>query len=78
MGAIDCNFFPRYFYPFHLFFLVLFGSILLPNSQDDIHAKDERIEELEEALRESVRITADREIAVAEGEMKLKKAEERV
>jgi hypothetical protein len=37
-----------------------------------VHQKDERIEELEEALRESVRITAEREIVLQQEESRRK------
>ena len=37
--------------------------------------KDERVEELEEALRESVKITAQREMLVHELDLKVKKAD---
>jgi hypothetical protein len=40
--------------------------------------QNERIEELEEALRESVRITAEREYEVADKDSKMKRAEEQV
>lgn len=37
--------------------------------------KENRIEELEEALRESIRITAQREVVMAEQQMKLEHTE---
>ena len=37
--------------------------------------KEERVEELEEALRESVKITAQREMLVHDLDLKVKKAE---
>lgn len=37
--------------------------------------KESRIEELEEALRESIRITAQREVVMAEQQMKLEHTE---
>jgi uncharacterized membrane protein YccC len=40
--------------------------------------QNERIEELEEALRESVRITAEREYEVADKDSKMKRAEEQI
>lgn len=38
----------------------------------------ERIEELEEALRESVKITAQREMVMAEQQMKIEQTEKQV
>ncbi len=50
-----------------------------PNYQNKtILYQNERIEELEEALRESVRITAEREYEVADKDSKMKRAEEKV
>jgi hypothetical protein len=50
-----------------------------PNYQNKtILYQNERIEELEEALRESVRITAEREYEVADKDSKMKRAEEQV
>lgn len=43
-----------------------------------IESQNERIEELEEALRESVRITADKEYELNDKEMSLRRAEEQV
>lgn len=43
-----------------------------------IQLKEERIEELEEALRESVRITADRERGLQQEEMRRKQIMEKV
>lgn len=43
-----------------------------------VHQKDERIEELEEALRESVRITAEREIVLQQEESRRKQIMEKV
>lgn len=43
-----------------------------------IRLKEERIEELEEALRESVRITADRERGLHQEEMRRKQIMEKV
>ena len=37
--------------------------------QDSLRKKDDRIEELEEALRESVQITAEREMVLGESEL---------
>lgn len=50
---------------FPLFF---FGRVLLVSVQDSLRQKAERIEELEEALRESVQITAEREMVLAQEE----------
>lgn len=47
-------------------------------SQDSILQKDERIEELEEALRESVQITAEREMVLAQEEAARSHAEKQV
>lgn len=41
---------------------------ILPELQDTLRQKTERIEELEEALRESVQITAEREMVLAQEE----------
>lgn len=50
-----------------------------PNYQNKtILYQNERIEELEEALRESVRITAEREYEVADKDSKMKRAEEKI
>lgn len=46
--------------------------------QTTMKSKEERIEELEEALRESVRITAEREMVMAEQQLKLDEAEKSV
>lgn len=46
--------------------------------QEQVQQQKDRIEELEEALRESVRITAQREIAVAEKQSFIEAAEEKV
>lgn len=43
-----------------------------------VHQKDERIEELEEALRESVRITAEREVVLQQEESRRKQMMEKV
>lgn len=43
-----------------------------------VHQKDERIEELEEALRESVRITAEREMVLQQEESRRKQIMEKV
>lgn len=43
-----------------------------------VRLKEERIEELEEALRESVRITADRERGLQQEEMRRKQIMEKV
>jgi len=43
-----------------------------------VHQKDERIEELEEALRESVHITAEREIVLQQEESRRKQMMEKV
>lgn len=47
-------------------------------TENNYSGKDDRIEELEEALRESVRITADREVALDEETTKRIKAEEEI
>lgn len=49
-----------------------------PDPQEQVQQQQERIEELEEALRESVRITAQREIAVAERQALVEAADEKV
>lgn len=41
-------------------------------------AKGDRIEELEEALKESVRITAEREMVMVEQQQQLEEAEQKV
>lgn len=46
--------------------------------QDSLHQKEERIEELEEALRESVQITAEREVVLAQEEQARSHAEKQV
>lgn len=46
--------------------------------QDSLQQKDERIEELEEALRESVQITAEREMVLAQEESARANAEKQV
>lgn len=46
--------------------------------QSLIHDRDGRISELEEALRESIRITAQREVVMAEQQMKLEHTERMV
>lgn len=51
---------------------------LFPDHQEQVLQQQERIEELEEALRESVRITAQREIAVAEKQSVIEVADEKV
>lgn len=43
-----------------------------------MHKKDDRIEELEEALRESVQITAEREMVLAQEESARTQAEKQV
>ena len=40
--------------------------------------RDDRVEELEEALRESVKITAEREMVMAEQESKIQQTEMKV
>lgn len=46
---------------------VLLSTVLLPY-QESLRQKAERIEELEEALRESVQMTAEREMVLAQEE----------
>jgi hypothetical protein len=46
--------------------------------QDVLRVKDQRIEELEEALRESVSITAERELAIAQQKQLAQQMEQRV
>lgn len=46
--------------------------------QDNLRKKDDRIEELEEALRESVQITAEREMVLAQEESARSHAEKQV
>ena len=46
--------------------------------QDSLRQKEERIEELEEALRESVQITAEREVVLAQEEHARTHAEKQV
>ena len=46
--------------------------------QDSLRKKDDRIEELEEALRESVQITAEREMVLAQEESARTSAEKQV
>lgn len=46
--------------------------------QDSLRKKDDRIEELEEALRESVQITAEREMVLAQEESARTNAEKQV
>ena len=46
--------------------------------QDAVIAKGDRIEELEEALKESVRITAEREMVMVEQQQQLEEAERKV
>jgi ELKS/RAB6-interacting/CAST family protein 1 len=43
-----------------------------------VRQKDERIEELEEALRQSVRITAEREVVLQQEETRRKQIMEKV
>ena len=50
-----------------------YGAMTSPQSL--LTLKDERVEELEEALRESVKITAQREMLVHELDLKVKKAD---
>ncbi len=45
-----------------------FNVFLTPALKDTLRQKAERIEELEEALRESVQITAEREMVLAQEE----------
>ena len=47
----------------------------MTSPQSLLTLKDERVEELEEALRESVKITAQREMLVHELDLKVKKAD---
>ena len=46
--------------------------------QDILRVKDQRIEELEEALRESVSITAERELAIAQQKQVCQQMEQRL
>lgn len=46
--------------------------------QDSLRQKEERIEELEEALRESVQITAEREVVLAQEEQARTHSEKQV
>lgn len=46
--------------------------------QDSLRHKEDRIEELEEALRESVQITAEREVVLAQEEQARTQAEKQV
>ena len=46
--------------------------------QDAVIAKGDRIEELEEALKDSVRITAEREMVMVEQQQQLEEAERKV
>lgn len=46
--------------------------------QDSLRLKEERIEELEEALRESVQITAEREVVLAQEEQARTQSEKQV
>lgn len=46
--------------------------------QDSLRNKEDRIEELEEALRESVQITAEREVVLAQEEQARTRAEKQV
>lgn len=46
--------------------------------QDTLRQKEERIEELEEALRESVQITAEREVVLAQEEQARTQSEKQV
>lgn len=61
-----------------LFLPYLPPSLHFPDPQEQVQQQQERIEELEEALRESVRITAQREIAVAERQALVEVADEKV
>lgn len=72
---------------FYLFLFICYFVLLLPpylsspyfpDPQEQVQQQQERIEELEEALRESVRITAQREIAVAERQALVEAADEKV
>lgn len=46
--------------------------------QDSLRQKEERIEELEEALRESVQITTEREVVLAQEEQARMQSEKQV
>lgn len=59
----------------HLFSYFIWSPIIF---QDSLHKKDDRIEELEEALRESVQITAEREMVLAQEESARTHAEKQV
>lgn len=66
-----------------VFFLLLLLNVSkiiynIFSSQDSLRQKDERIEELEEALRESVQITAEREMVLAQEESARANAEKQV
>lgn len=50
----------------------------LCDHQEQVLQQQDRIEELEEALRESVRITAQREVAVAQKQYIIEAADEKV
>lgn len=68
-------------YSIAFFLLLLNVSKIFYNifsSQDSLRQKDERIEELEEALRESVQITAEREMVLAQEESARANAEKQV
>lgn len=58
------------------FYLLLTLFHIYP--QDAVIAKGDRIEELEEALKESVRITAEREMVMVEQQQQLEEAEQKV
>lgn len=55
-----------------------FSLFLSSFLQDSLRQKEERIEELEEALRESVQITAEREVVLAQEEQARSHAEKQV
>lgn len=61
---------------FFFFICCLLYSNIYP--QDAVIAKGDRIEELEEALKESVRITAEREMVMVEQQQQLEEAEQKV
>lgn len=56
----------------------LFVCVCVFVFQDSLRQKEERIEELEEALRESVQITAEREVVLAQEEQARVKSQKQV
>lgn len=53
-------------------------SVLTKKLQDKMKSKNDRIEELEEALKESVKITAEREMVMVDLQNQLDTAEKKV